>query len=187
MIGFSLEYPQNSLCVLCVSCGGCLELRMTYTSARGRRSPDPFLYARRHRAPQWTVCRSRLRRAETLAVVGESGPAARASRRFPSSGLSPSPPGRIVAGRVVFEGRDLLASERRRNARGARRTPSLDDLPGADDLAQSRPDRRPADRRKPGPAPRSLAERCDGEGGRDACARYAMAPRPERRVRQLSA
>ena len=47
-------------------------------------------------------------RGETLAVVGESG-CGKSVTSLSILRLIASPPGRIVAGRVLFEGRDLLA------------------------------------------------------------------------------
>src|SRR5882762_7431523 len=47
-------------------------------------------------------------RGETLAVVGESG-CGKSVTSLSILRLIASPPGRIVAGQVVFEGRDLLA------------------------------------------------------------------------------
>jgi oligopeptide transport system ATP-binding protein len=49
-----------------------------------------------------------LDRGETLGVVGESG-SGKSATALSLMRLVPTPPGRIVAGRVLFEGRDLLA------------------------------------------------------------------------------
>ena len=49
--------------------------------------------------------------------------------------LLPMPPGRIVAGQVLWQGKDLVTRERRRDAPRPRQG-DRDDLPGADDLAQ---------------------------------------------------
>ncbi|MDB5506529.1 MAG: oligopeptide/dipeptide transporter, ATPase subunit [Devosia sp.] len=49
---------------------------------------------------------------ETLAVVGESG-SGKSVTAMSILGLIPQPPGRIAAGRVLFEGRDLLTLSRR--------------------------------------------------------------------------
>jgi len=57
-----------------------------------------------------------VRRAETLGIVGESG-CGKTVTMLSILRLIPDPPGRIVAGRVVFDGRDLLtlsAAEMRR-------------------------------------------------------------------------
>jgi oligopeptide/dipeptide ABC transporter ATP-binding protein len=50
---------------------------------------------------------------ETLGVVGESG-SGKSVSVLSLLGLIPSPPGRIVAGEVLFEGRDLLKLPKRR-------------------------------------------------------------------------
>ena len=49
-------------------------------------------------------------RGETLAVVGESG-CGKSVTSLSILRLVPSPPGRIVAGRIRFQGRDLLAAD----------------------------------------------------------------------------
>ncbi len=49
-----------------------------------------------------------LRRGETLGVVGESG-SGKSVTALSIMGLIPDPPGRITAGRIMFDGRDLLA------------------------------------------------------------------------------
>src|SRR6266481_9381044 len=48
-----------------------------------------------------------LRRGETLAIVGESG-CGKSMTALSLMRLIPEPPGRIVAGSVVLNGRDLL-------------------------------------------------------------------------------
>ena len=50
---------------------------------------------------------------ETLAVVGESG-CGKSVTALSILRLVPSPPGRIVSGRIRFAGRDLLTLERAR-------------------------------------------------------------------------
>ena len=57
--------------------------------------------------------------------------------------LIPNPPGRIESGEILFDGVDLVEARRSRHPRGARQQ-DRDDLPGADVLAQSGADRRPA-------------------------------------------
>ncbi|HEY8395119.1 MAG TPA: ATP-binding cassette domain-containing protein, partial [Thermaerobacter sp.] len=47
-----------------------------------------------------------IRRGETLAVVGESG-CGKSVTALSIMRLIPSPPGRIEAGEILFEGRDL--------------------------------------------------------------------------------
>jgi oligopeptide transport system ATP-binding protein len=49
-------------------------------------------------------------RGETLAIVGESG-SGKSVTALSILRLIPSPPGRIVAGQVLFEGRDLLEAD----------------------------------------------------------------------------
>ena len=49
---------------------------------------------------------------ETLAIVGESG-SGKSISALSVMGLVPSPPGRVSAGRIVFEGRDLLSLRER--------------------------------------------------------------------------
>ena len=63
-----------------------------------------------------------------------------------SCGCLPRPPRRIVAGSVLFEGRDLLelSEDEMRAVRGKRH---LDDLPGADDVAEPGADDRLPDHR----------------------------------------
>ena len=61
----------------------------------------------------------RLPAGGTLGVVGESG-CGKSLTALSVMGLVPSPPGRVVAGRVLFQGEDLLAlpEERMRRMRG---------------------------------------------------------------------
>ena len=63
----------------------------------------------------------RLERGRTLGIVGESG-CGKSVTALSIMGLVPQPPGRIVAGEVLFEGEDLLkvAPARLRELRGAR-------------------------------------------------------------------
>ena len=73
-------------------------------------------------------------RGETVGVVGESG-CGKTVTAMSVLKLVPMPPGIIVDGQIVFEGRDLVPLERR----GDGRDPQQGDrhrLPGADDLAQ---------------------------------------------------
>ncbi len=62
-----------------------------------------------------------LRKAQTLALVGESG-CGKSVTALSVLRLIPSPPGRIVSGRVMFEGKDLLTLPERsmRAVRGNR-------------------------------------------------------------------
>ena len=50
-----------------------------------------------------------VRAGETLGIVGESG-SGKSVTALAVLGLLPQPPARIVAGRVTFEGRDLLTA-----------------------------------------------------------------------------
>jgi len=60
-----------------------------------------------------------VRRGETVAIVGESG-SGKSITAMSIMGLIPSPPGEIVAGRIEFDGRDLLEldDEQMRQVRG---------------------------------------------------------------------
>ncbi len=62
-----------------------------------------------------------LEAGETLGIVGESG-SGKSVHVLAMIGLVPRPPGRIVAGQVLFEGRDLLTMPERelRDLRGGR-------------------------------------------------------------------
>jgi len=62
-----------------------------------------------------------LERGRTLGIVGESG-CGKSVTALSIMGLVPTPPGRIVAGEVRFEGEDLLRlpPARLRELRGAR-------------------------------------------------------------------
>jgi len=62
-----------------------------------------------------------IRRGETLALVGESG-CGKTVTALSIMRLIPSPPGRIVAGQIIFDGQDLLALTERqmRHIRGNR-------------------------------------------------------------------
>src|SRR6266568_7832511 len=61
-----------------------------------------------------------VRQGETLGIVGESG-SGKSVHALAMLGLLPSPPGRVVAGQVLFAGRDLrrLSPAALRDVRGA--------------------------------------------------------------------
>jgi len=71
----------------------------------------------------------------TLGLVGESG-CGKSVTSLSIMGLVPAP-GRIAAGEIIFDGEDLLRLPAQSAARAARQS-HLDDLPGTDDVAQSR-------------------------------------------------
>ena len=80
---------------------------------------------------------------ETLAVVGESG-SGKSVTSLSIMGLIADPPGRIVGGEILFRTRDGtvvdLARLPAKSAAPAARPRYRDDLPGADDEPQPRPD-----------------------------------------------
>ena len=83
---------------------------------------------------------------ETLGVVGESGCGKSVTAKTVMK-LIDMPPGRIVAGQVLWQGRDLVplaADEMQKDPRQGNR----DHLPGADDVAESGVHDRRADRRE---------------------------------------
>src|SRR5678816_1657290 len=69
-----------------------------------------------------------LNRGETLGIVGESG-SGKSVTNLSIMRLVPSPPGRIVSGEIVFDGRDLLSlrAEEMRRIRGRRSAMILQD------------------------------------------------------------
>ena len=112
---------------------------------------EPLLDGRRPRtyfdrvtawSKRWTASASALQPGETLAIV-----AVRCGKSITALSLMrlvPDPPGRIAGGSVKLAGLDLLtlSAEAMRGVRGKHR----DDLPGADDLAQSGAHHRQPDR-----------------------------------------
>jgi ABC-type dipeptide/oligopeptide/nickel transport system ATPase subunit len=116
---------------------------------------------------------------ETLGLVGESG-SGKSVTAFSILRLL-QPPGQIVSGRILFEGRDLLTLAERdmRAVRGARISA---DLSGADDRAQPgdacrRSGRGSAHRPQHGEPQRGAPPRLSN------CLTAVPHPRPERRVR----
>ena len=108
-----------------------------------------------------------VRRGETLAIVGESG-CGKSVTALSIMRLVPEPPGRIVGGSVVLEGSDLLGLDEAamRRIRGNR---DVDDLPGADDLAQpGDADRRPDHRGGPAAPEHDPAAGLEAGGGNAA-------------------
>ena len=90
-------------------------------------------------------------KGRTLGIVGESG-CGKSILSLSVMRLVP-PPGRIAAGRISFDGRNLLDLSAGRDARTARQ-PHRDDLPGADDqpepgVHRRRPDHRGDARARP--------------------------------------
>jgi ABC-type phosphonate transport system ATPase subunit len=101
---------------------------------------------------------------ECLALLGESG----CGKSMTALGLMRLLPaaGRVAGGQCRFAGRDLLALPEAEMRERARRRHG-DDLPGAGDQPQSGADRRPADRRGAGTAPRPA--RAGGARARSNC------------------
>ena len=89
-------------------------------------------------------------KGETLGVVGESG-CGKSVTALSIMRLIPQPPGKIVEGQILYNGTDLRRPAREPDAEDPRQG-DLDDLPGADDLAQPRLHLRRADRRGAPPA-----------------------------------
>ena len=90
----------------------------------------------------------RLDAGETLGIVGESG-SGKSTLALTILRLLP-PAARIVSGRMMFEGEDLVDKSDERDARGARQA-HRDDPAGPDGLAEPAVhDRRPGRRADPG-------------------------------------
>ena len=121
-----------------------------------------------------------LRRGGTLAIVGESG-SGKSVTALSIMRLIPESTGRIEAGRILFEGRDVMALGTRELC-DVPRQPRGDDLPGADDRAEPGAHRRRAGRRGVSPAPGRLAQRRPGERAVAMLAKVRI-PDPEARAR----
>ena len=94
--------------------------------------------------------------------------------------LVPQPPGRIVGGRILFKGRDLLTLTNERDARDPRQG-DLDDLPGADDRAEPGLHLRRADHRG-ARAAREASTGARRARARSRCWSWSAFPSPEQRV-----
>ena len=120
---------------------------------------------------------------ETLGIVGESG-SGKSTLALTILRLLP-PAARIVSGRMLFEGEDLLRQVRRRDAPGARQAHRHDPA-GPDGLAEpavhhrrpGRPSRSACTRAPPAPAPGTRAHR--------AARSSVRIPSPETRVHAVS-
>ena len=96
---------------------------------------------------------------ETLGLVGESG-CGKSVSALSIARLVPDPPGKIVAGSILFDGIDMLKLSDRRHAQAARQGDRVH-LPGPADQPQPDADDRLPDRRVDPRAPGPV-----GEGGR---------------------
>ena len=121
---------------------------------------------------------------ETVAIVGESG-SGKSVSALSILRLIPDPPGRITAGEILFDGRDLRGLVRGGDARGPRPR-HRHGVPGADDLAQSGADHRPPDHRDAGAASGRRSRRRPS-GARSSCSSWSASPTPARRLQAVSA
>ena len=120
----------------------------------------------------------------TLGVVGESGSGKSVTALSVMRLIDR--PGRIADGsRIVFEGRDL-ATLRGERAREDPRQRHLDDLPGADDVAEPGVHGRRPDRRGGAAAPERRRKEAHGRG-RSRCCSSSASRRRQQRVQRLPA
>ena len=97
-----------------------------------------------------------VRRGGRLAVVGESG-SGKSVTALSIMQLIDTPPGEIIGGEILFDGKDLLklTKDEMRAIRGAGHRHGV---PGADDIAQSGPHRGRPDHRGGAPPPEGRQE-----------------------------
>ena len=139
----------------------------TRPAAAADQGPEDPLQDRRRLAARG---RRRRHRRSTAARPSASSASRAAARRVTAMTvlkLMPMPPGKIVAGQVLWQGRDLVTRQQRGDAARPRQG-DRDHLPGADDLAEPGLQRRRADRREPAPARGPGPQGGDGPRGRDA-------------------
>ena len=139
---------------------------------------DPFCAPTAACSAPSTASASPSPRGQTVGLVGESG-CGKSVTSLSVMGLVASPPGKVEADAVRFEGRDLLRPLGRRAPQAARRQ-DVDDLPGADDLAQPGPHHRPADRRGAS-SPTPSCRRRRPRRARSRCSSWCASPRPRQR------
>ena len=121
-----------------------------------------------------------LKRGETLAIVGESG-CGKSVTALSLMRLIPDPPGRIVGGAMRARRRRPAAALDEDEMRAHARPRNLHDLPGADDVAQSGDDHRPADRRGAACCTRSCRKPSCGRRSSRCCALVRI-PEPAQRA-----